>query len=408
MKGNWRTQDYLDVRIVLIPRAYLFSFLCLLGCAMVVSFWALYGTIPTKAIGSGIIVREGEVVTVVQSGADGRIEEIGVSVGDNVKSKDVVARLSQPTLDIQIAEATAAVTEQETQHDALIKRRQGEISAHEEAFKTLQTTYSGSIEELKKDRALIDDLIKDIQEIEKRGLTTRNEILEDWSSYISSTVQLADLNSTLADAKQALEDLKIDVSVEIDKSAQSLNSAKRKLSQLQSTRDTGKSVHVPDDGEVQEIRVAEGENVTATTVIMTVAQGGDGTEVIAFLQPQYARRVKVGMQAHVIPSSVTRANFGTMRGTVSFISQVPVSEKEVNSILRNEQLADRMVSSGEEYLARISLVQNTDSPSGFEWWTGQGPPFRINLGTLAEVDIILDEKPPIALVIPALRALIGS
>ena len=140
---------------------------------------------------------------------------------------------------------------------------------------------------------------------------------------------------------------------------------------------------------------------------MTLVHGGAGFEVIAFLKPDLARRVEIGMPAQVVPASVSKAEFGAIRGTVSSVSSAPVSKSDANNLLRDEQLAERMTSGGETYLARIGLAEDTTSASGFKWWSGGGPQFRIKAGTLAGVEIVLMERAPVTFVVPALRQLLG-
>ena len=168
-----------------------------------------------------------------------------------------------------------------------------------------------------------------------------------------------------------------------------------------------KTIRAPVAGRVAEILVAVGENVGATDVVMTLTHGSEGIEAIAFLRPDQARRVEIGMPAHVVPSSVKKAEFSAIRGTVISVSRAPISKAYANSFLRNEELAERMTSGGERYLARIKLAEDTKSASGFRWWSGTGPQFPIKIGTLASVEIVLNKRAPVTLVVPALRDLLG-
>ena len=52
-------------------------------------------------------------------------------------------------------------------------------------------------------------------------------------------------------------------------------------------------------------------------------------------------------------------------------------------------------------------MPTNDNRSGFEWWSGKGPPYRITAGTVATVDVVVERVRPITLVIPALRKLLG-
>ena len=45
--------------------------------------------------------------------------------------------------------------------------------------------------------------------------------------------------------------------------------------------------------------------------------------------------------------------------------------------------------------------------SGFAWWSGTGPPYKITTGSIVTVDIVVEQVRPISLVIPALRKLLS-
>jgi multidrug efflux pump subunit AcrA (membrane-fusion protein) len=58
-------------------------------------------------------------------------------------------------------------------------------------------------------------------------------------------------------------------------------------------------------------------------------------------------------------------------------------------------------------LARIELVPAKQNPSGFAWWSGTGPPYKITTGSVVTVDTVVEQVRPISLVIPALRKLLS-
>ena len=96
-----------------------------------------------------------------------------------------------------------------------------------------------------------------------------------------------------------------------------------------------------------------------------------------------------------------------MLGRVVAVSKGEVSNEHIEQILQNAQLAKRLIGDGSALLARVELVPSKTNPSGFVWWSGTGPPYAITPGTVAHLDIILDQVRPISLVIPALRKLLS-
>jgi HlyD family secretion protein len=96
-----------------------------------------------------------------------------------------------------------------------------------------------------------------------------------------------------------------------------------------------------------------------------------------------------------------------MKGSVLRISAQDVSDEDLDRILHNRQLTKSLFDGQQALLAHITLVTTADDRSGFEWWSGKGPPYKITSGTVATVDIIVERVRPITLVIPALRKLLS-
>jgi len=70
----------------------------------VVIFWGIYGNIPSKVKGKGILLKGGGILRVEAPG-DGRVLTINVKSGDYVKKGDLIAHLEQPELVFKIDEA---------------------------------------------------------------------------------------------------------------------------------------------------------------------------------------------------------------------------------------------------------------------------------------------------------------
>jgi HlyD family secretion protein len=113
------------------------------------------------------------------------------------------------------------------------------------------------------------------------------------------------------------------------------------------------------------------------------------------------------MEAQVVPDSVKRAEYGSMKGRVARVSRQDVSDDDVDRILHNRQLTKSLFDGHQALLAHVELSPTKDNASGFEWWSGKGPPYRIEAGTVATVDVIVERVRPISLVVPALRKLLS-
>lgn len=93
--------EQLDQRIqVTSPKAWLA--LVAIGLILMSGVvWGLFGSIPTKVQGQGILLKNGGVFS-LQHHVSGRVSDIRVKVGQEVRQGDVIARIEQPELVAQI------------------------------------------------------------------------------------------------------------------------------------------------------------------------------------------------------------------------------------------------------------------------------------------------------------------
>jgi HlyD family secretion protein len=160
---------------------------------------------------------------------------------------------------------------------------------------------------------------------------------------------------------------------------------------------------------IREIRLGRGDVAAAGSVVATVGPDRQSYyQVMALLKGSTRKRAAPGMEAHIVPDSIKKEEYGSMKGSVTSVSDEDVSFEHVDQIVHNEQLTKNLFG-GESaaLLAYVKLEPTTDNPSGFEWWSGRGPPYKITAGSVATVDIIVERVRPITLIIPALRKLLS-
>jgi HlyD family secretion protein len=109
------------------------------------------------------------------------------------------------------------------------------------------------------------------------------------------------------------------------------------------------------------------------------------------------------MEVRIEPATVKKEKFGTLLGHVLGISEFPVTAEGMTAILQNPQLVTRFSAQGAPYAARVGLVADTGTASGYAWSAGRGPPTALSSGTTATAEITTRTQAPIALVLPLLR-----
>ena len=76
-------------------------------------------------------------------------------------------------------------------------------------------------------------------------------------------------------------------------------------------------------------------------------------------------------------------------------------------VLKNEQLVQALSGGGAPYEVHASLLVDPRTRSQYRWSSSQGPPMRIESGTLAAATVTVSEDRPIGKVIPLLRRWTG-
>jgi len=163
--------------------------------------------------------------------------------------------------------------------------------------------------------------------------------------------------------------------------------------------DDGEDVTVssPVEGTVATVLVRSGGVTERGTALATVEPASSQAVVVGFVSAGPGKRVQPGMPARVSPASVPRSQYGSMKGTVTAVSPVPVPPERVILVVGgNASLTEYFLTEGPILEVTVELERDRSTQSGYAWTTGDGPPERVTLGTLAEVEVVLSEAAPIS------------
>ena len=272
----------------------------------------------------------------------------------------------------------------------------------------LQTTLDEQVAANEARRDQLQKLVAGYEALRAKGLISLNEVIARQDQLNQSVLELAnakakkvEIEATAQKKRDDLAEMERQKQVEI---ALKMDDAEHLSVQIA----VGSIIKSPISGVIREIRLGQGDVAASGAVLVTVDPGSTDTlEVMALLRGDTRKRVTVGMGAYIAPYGTKKEEYGSMRGRVDFVSDGDVSLEHVEQILHNSQLTKSLFGDGSPLLARIALDPVKTNPSGFAWWNGTGPPYKITPGTVVTVDIIVDQVRPISLVIPALRKLLS-
>lgn len=108
--------------------------------------------------------------------------------------------------------------------------------------------------------------------------------------------------------------------------------------------------------------------------------------LIAYIDNAGQRDLREGMPAQVWPENEKRDEIGYVKGVVMRIDRYPVSASEVRQTLKNGEMAQRLLSSGEMmYQVQIDLLPSPDDPTQYDWSFGEPEDVNMNVGTYCSV-----------------------
>lgn len=377
---------------------------CLLAAGAIL--WGVLGSAPVTVATQGILIAEGGILDVT-AGHGGRLTDFTVRPGQRVERGAVVARLDQPDLAQDLAQAREALAEARERRDliASFQARQHEARTEVDAARRAALEQvSGHLRErlrwLEERDAYEGDLIRSGAIPRQRRIDTRidlNAARQELTETANALSQVAMEERAFAIAQQReLLDLDLEIAA-----------LRRRVDALDGRLARESTVVSPYEGEVAEVKVAAGDMLAEGAALFSLLPAGRPEETVAilFASPTDGKKIRPGMAVNVSPSTVKAAEFGFIRGEVISVASIPATREGMGRVLRNEALVATLSGQGAPLEVRVRLARDPATPSGYAWSSGTGPQTAVTTGTLCEGTVILRRQRLIALVIPALEPL---
>lgn len=125
-----------------------------------------------------------------------------------------------------------------------------------------------------------------------------------------------------------------------------------------------------------------------------------------YFPPAEGKKVQVGMNVEVAPSTVRKDEYGFLLGRVSHVAEVPSTTVGMMRTLKNDQLVETLSGDGAPFEVQVELLPDASTPTGYKWSSSTGPAdAAINSGTLADAEVTVRSMRLVSLIIPALERL---
>ena len=368
--------------------------------------WSFFGNIKTKLNVVGVLLG-GEIHEVVST-SQGQLIQLNINIGDTIEKGQVVGLIEQPELFQQIEEVKASLKEREFELQRLLSfgsedtKLQGELIVQQRNSIELQ---------IKSDQKRLDFLRNQLEtenDLYKKGLITRSQVVNTEQQIEGAKNSIEQLKANLVQTSSQKLNLGFDLQQKINLSKQRISETEIRLKHLEERYTKQTKITSSYSGEVVEVLSDIGVIVAQGTPLFKLKnqhQSKDDSKLrgVLYIPSQDGKKIKEGMQALVVPSTVQPQEFGFMKGKVTYVSDFPITQKGMMMTVKNDQLVRGLLSQGALFEVYVEFEKDKDAYSGFKWTSAQGPKILINEGTSCMGKITVKSEPPIALVIPAFK-----
>ncbi|HYH45857.1 MAG TPA: NHLP bacteriocin system secretion protein [Thermoanaerobaculia bacterium] len=367
--------------------------------------WGIWGSIPTEAMGEGILLRGG--VSELVAPGSGQVDDVLVSVGDVIAKNQVVAHIRQEVLQRQLVDARS-------QRQALLTDYREALAAAEDQRRLKareigqqRANLKHSIATLEREGKLLEERIEAEAGLLADGLITKQEALLTEQSLnakrdqqAAQRLELNGLDLRLLDAERVL-----DQQLEVRQSA--LRDLDLELRELETKLREDVNVRSSQAGRVLEVLVDRGDVVNPGSPVLSLEVLSEELVAVLFVPAATGKQVHPGMEVRLSPSTVKREEYGALLGRVRWVADYPSTARGMTRFLGNEALVTRLMQQGPPVRIDVALERDPTTHTGYAWSSSLGPNLQISSGTLATGSVVVRRERPIRLVIPLLRERLG-
>ena len=399
------TPEKLDQLIKITgPKAWISLVTVLLILATGIS-WSFVGRVKTKLNVTGVLLG-GEIHEVVAT-SQGQLLELNIKVGDTIHKNDVIAIIEQPELLQEIEKTTASLTERKFDLQRLLSFGSQDSHLQQEIIKREHHVIELQIQADIKNLNFLKNQLETEKELLELGLITRPQVINTEQQITSTENSIEFRKGQKVSTSSQQLNIDFDLEQKVNLSKQRIAETERRLTHLQERYDIQTNVRSSYEGEVVELLTDKGIIVAQGTPLFKLKNynqiNNDKLRGVLYIPSQDGKKIKVGMEALVVPSTVQPQEYGFMKGKVTYVSDFPITQKGMMTSVKNDQLVQGLLAMGAPFEVFVEFEKDTTSFSGFKWTSAQGPDLIINEGTSCLGKITVKTEPPAAIVVPALK-----
>ncbi len=372
-------------------------------CIGSIVIWSMVGRLLVYVHGPGVLELTGGDISVVEATATGEIKEILVQVGDTVKAGDTMFKVDLTSISAQHDGVTKTLTQQQAELDSYEKTSDRDIKIREENLDQQIKFLNSYIADQHNNENQLTEIYKSNQDLFKKGLIAQPVLQQSFERLIDVQQDIGNRVSQIANLK--LQQIEFEDSVARYVSELKIEVAKTQgqLNDLDAQLQFGGAILAPSSGIVTELATEVGRVVDEGVELGAIQSGDRTLDAQGYMPIGKGKQVEVGMEAEISPTSVERNIYGSIRGTVTRVSRLPVTKAVLENRLGNASLADQLMVQGAPIGITLRLDKDSATDSGLRWTSSEGPPVELSAGTTVDVRVLTEQRRPITLLLPVLQ-----
>lgn len=383
-----------------------FALFTLMFLAVAAVVWGIFGSLPTKVHGTGIMIKSGGVFKIVPQ-STGQITDLRVSAGDTVHKGEIIARIGQPELLDKLRKTKARLEELENQHGSTVEFGTEDSRLQKDAINQQRKNLNSTIKSYKDQLKWLKEKIQVKEELLTKGLITKQELIGTKEQHDQITLKIKQVRYEFKQLSIKSLQLKDQREQRLSGIQERINSTKREIISLKEAIDASSRVVSPYTGRVLEVMVDIGDFTKAGSPVLSMELMGKeikNLEAVLYIPAADGKKIKPGMDVQISPTTVKAEEYGFIKGKVTSVSEFPATYEGMMRVLNNSNLVQMLSGRAAPIEVYADLLPSDKTVSGLKWSSPDGPPMKIFSGTICSATVTVREQAPITLVIPLLKS----
>lgn len=120
-----------------------------------------------------------------------------------------------------------------------------------------------------------------------------------------------------------------------------------------------------------------------------------------FVPYAQSQPIQKGQKVLIEFKGVNKQEFGQLWGVVTDVSHEPLDNRELLALLPNATQRGLIVENMKApTLVKISAIEDPNTKSGYRWTIPAGPPFKIDIGRMGTIQVVIDNIRTIDYIFP--------